>query len=149
MELIEALVTGVHLLFASLWTGSVLFVTLAILPIARDGTLDSAPLARLTDRFVWITRTSVFVTLLSGAHQAMALTVDGLFETTRGHLVIGMVVLWLALAALSEIAASRLADGTAERKVRTPAANARPFLLVASILAVLLLFDAGALAVSW
>jgi len=146
MTLADVLVAGLHLLFAALWTGSVLFLTLAVLPIARDGTLDSEPLDRLTARFAWIARAGALMTLLTGAHRAVTLySVDGLLETTQGHLVLGMVVLWLALAALSEIAAARLSAGTAEDKVRTPAANARPFLLAASIVAVLLLFDAGAL----
>ncbi|WP_135663208.1 CopD family protein [Halorhabdus rudnickae] len=146
----DAFVAGIHLLFAALWTGSVLFLTLAVLPIARDGTLDSEPLSRLTTRFVWIARAGALVTLLTGAHQAAtSYTADGLLETTQGHLVVGMVVLWFILAALSEIAAARLSDGTAERKVRTPATNARPFLLAASIVAVLLLLDAGALAAPW
>lgn len=150
MTLADVFVAGFHLLFAALWTGSVLFVTLAVLPVARDGTIDSEPLSRLTDRFVWIARGSALGTLLTGAHQAATLyTVDGLLETTRGHLVLGMVLLWLLLAAFSEIAAARLSGGTADRKVRTPAANARPFLLAASLVAVLLLFDAGALAAPW
>ena len=149
MTLADAVVAGLHLLFAAVWTGSVLFVTLGVLPIARDGTLDSEPLARLTERFVWIARAGALVTLLTGAHQAATLSADTLFESPRGHLVIGMVVLWLALAALSEIAAARLSAGTAERKVRTPAATARPFLLAASIVAVLLLLDAGALSAPW
>ncbi|WP_136687694.1 CopD family protein [Halorhabdus amylolytica] len=150
MTLADVLVAGLHLLFAALWTGSVLFLTLAVLPIARDGTLDSEPLSRLTAGFTWIARAGALVTLLTGAHQAATLyTVDSLLDSTRGHLVLGMVVLWFTLAALSEVAAARLSDGTAEQKVRTPAANARPFLLAASIVAILLLFDAGALAAPW
>jgi len=67
--------------------------------------------------------------------------------TTGGHLVLGMVLLWFLLAGLSEVGAAKLSDGAADRKVRTPAAEARPFLLAASVVAVLLLLDAGALSV--
>lgn len=144
MSLADAVVAGLHLVFGAVWAGSVLFITFAVVPIARDGLLDSEPLARLTDRFKLIARSGATVTLLTGAHQAVTMySVDGLLETTRGHLIVAMVVLWVALAALSEIGAGKLTDGTEKRKVRTPASEARPFLLAASAVAVLLLLDAG------
>lgn len=150
MTLVDIVVSGLHLLLAALWAGSVFFLTFAVLPLARDGTIDSEPLARLTGRFKWIARTGALVTLLTGAYQASTgYEIQHFLESTRGHLVVGMVVLWVALAALSEIGAARLAEGTAENKVRTPAAQARPFLLAASLVAVALLVDAGALAASW
>ncbi|MFB6128788.1 MAG: CopD family protein [Halorhabdus sp.] len=149
MSLADVVVAGLHLLFAAVWGGSVVFMTLAVLPAAREGLLDSEPLAEFTKQFKRIARAGAVVTLLTGGHQAANGYMDTLFSTTRGHLVLGMVVLWLALAALSEIGAARLADGTDERKVRTPAADARPFFLAASVVAVALFVDAGALAASW
>ena len=147
MELIDLTVAGVHLLFGGLWTGSILFVTVAVLPTARDGTIDSEPLARVTSRFTTIARSSALVTLATGAYWASAYDVGKLVETTEGKLVVAMVLLWIGLGALSEIGAARLADGTDKRKVRTPATEARPFFLVGSLLAVALLLDAGALAI--
>lgn len=150
MSLLDAGMAGLHLLFAALWTGSVLFVTLAVLPVARDGTLDSEPLARLTGSVAWIARSGAVVTLLTGAHRAATgYTIDSLLGTARGHLVGGMILLWIVLAACSEVAVARLANGAARNKVRTPAAEARPFLLAGSAVAVLLVLDAGALATTW
>lgn len=149
MTFADVVVAGLHLLFAAVWAGSVVFMTVAVLPAARDGVLDSEPLARLTTQFKRIARAGAVVTVLTGGHQAATGYMETLFSSTRGHLVLGMVVLWLALAALSEIGAARLTDGTDQRKVRTPAADARPFFLAASVVAVALFADAGALAAPW
>ncbi|QGN07152.1 transporter [Halorhabdus sp. CBA1104] len=150
MALTDALVAGLHVTFAGLWTGSVLFVTFAVVPTALDGRIDSQPLSAITDRFKLITRASVLVTLLTGAHQATTgYTVDSLLSSPRGHLVVTMVVLWLVLAGLSEVGAAKLTNGTQQRKVRTPATQARPFFLAASLVAILLLLDAGALGAPW
>lgn len=149
MSLADVVMAGLHLLFAAVWGGSVVFMTVAVLPAARDGVLDSEPLSRLTKQFKRIARAGAVVTLLTGGHQAATGYMDTLFTSTRGHLVLGMVVLWFTLAALSEIGAGRLAEGTNERKVRTPAADARPFFLAASVVAIALFIDAGALAAPW
>jgi hypothetical protein len=78
----------------------------------------------------------------SGGHLAGALyTVPSLFGSTRGYFVLTMV----ALSGLVEVGTSKLAEGTNQQKVRQPAAEARPFLLGASAVAVLLLVDAGLL----
>lgn len=57
-----------------------------------------------------------------------------------------MVVLWLLLGGLVEVGAARMRDGLDERKVRTPTADARPFLLAASVVSLLLFVDVGVLA---
>jgi uncharacterized membrane protein len=146
MGFVEAAVYGVHLLFAGLWSGSVLFVTLAILPVAMDGDIDPAPMELVTSRLKQVSRASALLLLLTGGHLAATFyTGSSLLNTTRGNLVLVMVVLWFLLAAFTEIAASRLSDGLAQQKIREPARNARPFLLAASLVSVLLLFDAGAL----
>lgn len=146
MGLVEAAVFGTHLVFAGLWSGSVLFVTLAVLPTATDGTADAAPLEPIAGRLRTVSRTSALVLLLTGGHLAQAgYTAASLTGTTDGRLVLAMVVLWLALAVLVEVATGRLTEGLERRKVREPARAARPFLLVASVVAVLLLLDAGAI----
>lgn len=147
MALVDATSAAIHLIFAGLWTGSVLFVTVAVLPLARNGDLNAAPLAAITGRLRTVSRVSAVVLLLTGGHMAGTnYTVDGLTGTTPGHLVIGMVVLWLVLAILVEIGAARLSDGTEADKVRAPARSATPILRGAALVAVLLLVDAGALA---
>ena len=57
-----------------------------------------------------------------------------------------MVALWFVLAALVERGAGKMRRGLDDRKVRTPAHDARPYFRAASVVAVLLLLDAGLLA---
>jgi uncharacterized membrane protein len=144
MGLVEAAVYGVHLLFAGLWSGSVLFVTLGLLPSAVDGDVNAAPMVAVTDRLTQVSRASALLLLLTGGHLAATFYPGtALLESTRGNLVLLMVALWFVLAALVEVGASKLSDGFAEKKVREPARHARPFFLAASAVAVLLLLDAG------
>lgn len=148
MSLIDAVVNGIHLGFAGLWVGSVVFVTLVVLPIAREGAFDAAPLETLTNRFMWISRTSVLLLFVSGGHLAgTRYTADSLFGSGQGHLVLTMVGLWFALAFLVELGSKRLANGFAERKVRQPAREARPYFLAATVIGVLLFVDAALLSV--
>ena len=147
MALLDTAVVSLHLLFAALWAGGVVFVTVAILPLARDGTMAPGPLGTVTDRLVWLSRLSALVLLLTGGHMAGTFyTAESLTGTTRGHLVLGMVVLWLVLAALVEVGGRELTDGTAREKVREPARDARPYLLAATVVALALLVDGGLLA---
>ena len=146
MGFVEAAVYGVHLLFAGLWSGSVLFVTLAVLPSAAAGDVNAAPMETVTSRLKQVSRASALLLLLTGGHLAATFYPGTtLLDTTRGNLVLAMVALWFLLAALTEVGASKLSDGFAQQKVRTPARNARPYLLAASLVAVLLLLDAGAI----
>ena len=147
MALADAVSATIHVAFAGLWTGTVLFVVLAVLPLARNGTLNATPLASITGRLKTVSRLSAVLLFLTGGHLAGSLyTVERLTGTTRGYAVLAMIGLWLALAALVEIGAGKLTDGTEADKVRTPAAEATPYLQAAALVAVLLLLDAGALA---
>ncbi len=146
MSAVLAGVYAVHLLFAGLWTGSVLFVAWAVLPTAADGSASPASLSPVVSRLRTVSRASATLLLLTGAHLASTrYGVDGLLGTTGGYLVIGMIVLWFALAGLVEVGAGRLADGFDRQKIREPAREAKPFLYGAAAVAVLLLLDAGAL----
>ncbi|MFB6073431.1 MAG: CopD family protein [Haloarculaceae archaeon] len=146
MSAVEGGVYAVHLLFAGLWTGSVLFVTWAVLPTAADGTSSAGTLSAITGRLKTVSRTSAVFLLLTGGYLAGVKYGGGaLTSTTKGYLVIAMIVLWLALGGLVEVGASRLADGFDQQKVREPARQARPFFYAASVVAVLLLIDAGAI----
>lgn len=148
MEPIEVTAYVLHAVFAGLWTGSVLFVTLGVVPLARDGTLNAAPLASVTGRLSALTRASAVVFLATGVYMGVArsYTTDTLTSSTTGYLVVSMVVLWFVLTGLVEVATSKLRDGTEQDKVREPARNARPFLLAGSVLAVALLANSGLLA---
>jgi hypothetical protein len=54
-------------------------------------------------------------------------------NTTNGYLVISMVVLWVVLIALSEVAVSRFTNALDQRKVRTAAADSKLFFRLASV----------------
>lgn len=146
MTFVDAAIYATHLVFAGLWSGTVLFASYAVVPTAMGGDMQAGALEAITGKLRTVSRASSILLLLTGGHLAATrYTGASLFGTGRGHLVLAMVALWFALAALVEIGASKLADGTAQQKVRQPAADARPFLLAASVVAVLLLVDAGAI----
>jgi hypothetical protein len=144
MEPIEVAAYVLHSLFAGLWTGSVVFVTLALLPLARDGDLTASALEGVTGTLKTISRTSALVLLLTGGHMAgQRYTGETLTGTDGGYLVLAMVVFWFLLAATVEVGAKRLTNGTGRDKVREPARNARRLFWLASLLALALLTTAG------
>jgi hypothetical protein len=146
MTFVDAAIYATHLVFAGLWSGAVLFTSYAVIPTALNGDLRAGALETMVGKLQTVSRASALLLLLTGGHLAATrYTSESLFGTGRGHLVLTMVALWFTLAALVEIGASKLTDGTAQQKVRQPAADARPFLLGASLVAVLLLVDAGAI----
>jgi hypothetical protein len=125
----------------------VLFLTLAVLPTARDGTVGPETLGAVVSRFKLLSRSSILLLFVTGGHLAgTGYTVQSLTGSPRGHLVLAMLGLWFVLAGLTEVGAARVARGVAEQKVRTPEAAARPFFYAASVVAVLLLLDASLLA---
>jgi uncharacterized membrane protein len=138
----------IHMLFAGVWTGSVVFTTYGVIPVARAGNIDTDPFADITSRLLILSRASALVLLLTGGHLAGRLqfyTVETLTGSTSGYLVVTMLVLWLLLAGLVEVGTKRISAGLRERKVRTPAENARPFFLAATGVALALLVVAGLL----
>jgi uncharacterized membrane protein len=137
----------IHTAFAALWSGSVLFVVAAVLPLAMDGNVEPDAFGSVVSKLQWITRISALLMLVSGGHLAWAggYTFGSLTGTTRGYPVLVMVALWLGLAAAVEIGSARAQRGVDERKIREPARNARPFYLAASLLAVGLLVVSGLL----
>jgi hypothetical protein len=149
MSLVNAGTYAVHLLFAGLWTGSVLFASYAVLPLARNGDLNAAPLGTVAGKLQTVSRASALALLLTGGHMAVQrYTVDSLFGSGGGHLVVTMVVLWFLLAGFVEVGAGKLTDGTGKDKVREPARRARRFFQAASAVSVLLLLESGLLVAS-
>lgn len=147
MALVDQALMAVHLLFAAVWTGSVVFVTWAVLPLARDGEVSPGPLRSVVARLRTLSRLAAVVLLLTGGHVASTIyTADSLFGSTRGHAVLGMVALWLALVALVEVGSGRLDDGLSVDKLREPARNATAVYRAAAVVSLLLLLDAGWLA---
>jgi hypothetical protein len=148
MSLLNAGVYAVHMIFAALWTGSVLFTAYVVLPLGRNGDLNATPLRTVAGKLTTVSRSSAAVLFLTGGHMAAAAagyTVESLTGTPRGHLVISMIVLWFALAGLVEVGTSKLTDGTGKDKVREPAHEATRLFQGASVVSVLLLVVAGLL----
>lgn len=146
MSTVDTAMRTIHLSVAALWVGGVLFVTLVVLPVARDGDMNAAPLERITGRLVTLSRLSAVVLLLTGGHLAgVGYTVETLTGTTRGYLVVAMVVLWLVLAGILEVSSSRLRGDLREKRVRAPARDALRWYAAASVVGLLLLVDAGLL----
>jgi len=149
---VDSIMQILHVLFAGLWTGSVLFVVGAVLPAATAGSISAPAMSTMTTRLAWLTRISALVFVATGGHLAgTRYTSETLFSTPRGQLVVAMLVLWLALTALVEIGCKRLGGSDAPPNVQTAVANTRPIWLAAGVVAVLLLVDAGLLAagVTW
>ncbi|SFK70028.1 hypothetical protein SAMN04487950_0659 [Halogranum rubrum] len=146
IDVINALMGTVHLLFAGLWTGSVLFTAYAVVPTAATGDINAEPLATLVGKLTTISRASALFLLLSGGHLAgTRYTSESLFGSTRGHLVLTMVALWFVLAVLVEVGSGKMRSGLSEKKVRSPARDARGIFTAAAVVALLLLVDAGLL----
>lgn len=142
---IDTAVYTVHTAFAALWAGAVLFVVLAVLPLARDGELSPEAFGSVVSKLQWVTRISALLLFVTGGHLAGTLyTAETLTGTPSGYLVLTMLTLWLGLAALVEIGSAKANRGVAE-KIREPARNARPFYRLAALFAVGLLVVAGLL----
>ena len=135
-----------HTAFAVLWSGSVLFVVAAVLPLAMNADVSPEAFGRVVSKLQWVTRVSALLMLLTGGHLAgTGYTVESLTGSPRGYLVLTMVALWLGLAATVEIGSARAQRGVDDRKIREPARDARPFYLAAAVLAVGLLVVSGLL----
>ena len=139
----------VHTAFAALWSGSVLFVVAAVLPLAMDADVSPEAFGSVVSKLQWVTRVSALLMLMTGGHLAGAgYTVESLTGSPRGYLVLTMVALWLGLAATVEVGSARAQRGVDDRKIREPARDARPFYLTAAVLAVGLLVVSGLLGMS-
>ena len=147
MAPLDTAISVTHLLFAGLWTGSVVFVAWSIRPLAARGDLAPGPLGDVAGSLRTLSRISVLLLFLTGGHLAgTGHTVDSLLGSTTGWLVLVMLALWFALAGLVEVSTGRLVDGTDRDKVREPARRAKRPLQAAALVALVLLVDGGLIA---
>ncbi|QZY00446.1 copper resistance protein CopD [Halobaculum rubrum] len=164
MSVLLALSYVAHVVAGGLWTGGVAYAAVAVLPAARRGDLSAPGLGRSVDWLLQTTRVTGVVLPVTGGYQIWRLyPLPRLFGTTRGHLVLGMVALWGVMNGLVELGVyrMRMAEGsrmglgrhTIERfgldddaDARGAAEVARPYVLAAAALGVLLLVDAALLA---
>jgi hypothetical protein len=146
MTLVELVIATVHLSVGAVWVGSVAFFAGAVLPLARAGGIDAAPLGSMATASTRWSRASAAVMLVTGGHlAATGYTVETLASTTDGNLVVAMVVLWVALTALVEVGGSRIREGVDRKQVRQPAADALNPYRGAAVVGVALLLTAGLL----
>lgn len=142
MSLVEFLVRATHLVVAAVWVGAVFLYAFGVLPLAREGEVNAAPLERLTERLRFGSRMAAVVLLLSGGYLiSLAGHEQTLVSSVSGLLVLAMLGLWLVFTGLVEIGAGRVLDGTEELKVRTPAERATTLFRVATLVGVLVLVD--------
>lgn len=118
MALVDTALATLHPLIGALWVGSVGFFAVVVLPAARAGELNAAPLETMVH------------------------------SLTRGSRVaaVVMVLLWLGLTGLVEVGGSRLRDGVERKKVRQPADAALTVYRGAAAVGALLFVTAGAIA---
>lgn len=148
MSFVEAGMTAIHLLFAAVWIGSIVFMTFTVLPLARDGNLDREPLEFLVGTATWISRISALAMVVTGSHLMGTggyLQVDPLLGTSHGLAIVAMIVLWLVLIVLIEIASRRIQSGLGANLVREPARDGLRWFQIASIVGALLLVDGAIL----
>ncbi|MBB6645569.1 copper resistance protein CopD [Halobellus sp. MBLA0160] len=154
----------VHVLSALLWIGAVLFVASLYLPASGANGED---LGWTLDRLLWITRWTGVALPVTGLYQVWLLyPLPRLIGTPRGHLVLGMFLLWGVLNGVVELGVYRArtvdgsrpsfgaymskgvgVDGGFPREDADEAlAAVRPYLTGGAVLSVLLGVDAALLA---
>lgn len=143
---VDTAMVAIHNLFAALWVGSVLFVTYAVLPQAREGEIGPDVLRAVFGKLTMVTRVSALLLLLTGGHLAAArYTSDSLLTTTRGWLVLAMLALWFVLAGLIEVTTSKFETELDKGRLRGPAHKYTKLFYLASLVGVLLVIDAALL----
>lgn len=131
-----------HLVFAAVWTGSVIFMTWGVRPAARSGSVEAGALETILTRLRTLSRVSAVVLLVSGGLMAGRYG-DTLMQTTEGYLVLAMIVLWVLLIGFVEMATKTALVGIADYEVGQAVAEASGRFRAAGFVAVLLLVDAG------
>lgn len=147
MTLVDAGMIAVHLVFAALWVGAVVYVAIGVLPLARDGGLDREPLGTLVNKAVWISRIGALALIVTGSHLMGTrgyFDTDVLLGTGRGLAIGTMLLSWLILIVLVEVGSRRIQSGLRANLVREPARDGRTWFLVGGI-AGIVAFLAGAL----
>ena len=148
MAVIDTVMQTVHVVFAGLWTGSIILFALAVLPSGVNGDISPGVLSTVSSRLTTLSRVSAFLLFVTGGHLAgNYYTIEVLVGSTPGYLVLAMLGLWLVTTGLVEVGGSKMRDGLDRNKVRTPARDAKPLYQGAAVLAALLLVDAVLLAI--
>ena len=103
-----------HVLSALFWVGAVLYVAYVLVTVPDDA-VDATGVGLALDKLLRLTRWTGIALPVTGLYQVWVLyPVDRLLGTTRGHLVVGMVLLWEVMNGLVELGIyrARTVDGT-------------------------------------
>lgn len=151
MSLVDAGMIAIHLVFSALWIGAVAFVAVGVLPLARDGNLKRAPLRALLRRVLWTSRIGALAMLVSGTHlmgsRGDYYDTDVLLSTGSGQAVLAMIVLWLVLIVIIEVAVRRMRSGLNANLIREPARDGQRWFYLATLVGVALFLDGALIAV--
>jgi putative copper export protein len=145
MGLLTTVAYALHAVFAGVWVGALVLTSWKVVPLAKDGDLETALLESVAGGVSALARTSALVLPATGLWMAWTGydQLAGLLVPPRGHLVLTMIVLWLGMTGLSEVGAARIRAAAADGKVRTAGREADTFLKAASGVGIVLLLLGG------
>ncbi|MFB6087223.1 MAG: hypothetical protein ABEJ85_01785 [Haloarculaceae archaeon] len=147
MATLVSVVTTLHVLFAGLWTGAVVFVAWKVVPLVAAGDVDVAPATALLSGLRLLTRVSALVFLATGGHLAGTKYGGGrLLGTVDGYAVVAMLATWLLLTGLVEMGVGRTLSALDDDRLRTAGQENLTLFRVMGLLAVVLLLLGGYLA---
>lgn len=143
MALAELVNRALHLVFAAGWVGSTFFVVAVLVPELKEATIPGETATGILEKYRWLSRISALVMLLSGGHLAATLYGGGaLLGTPSGHLVLGMVLLWLVMMGLVEAGSAILAKTIRDDPERGLGQSVYPLYAAAAVGVVLLVIGA-------
>lgn len=144
MVTIYTLMDILHVLVAGVWAGWTVFMAVLVVPAARDGRLGADALSWLTGRFTRFSQIAPVIMLLTGGYMAsQGVITDAPLDTLQGQLVVTMVVLWVVLSGLSNVASRRLIAGVESGGAEPAARNTAMVFYVAGGVALALLLVGG------
>lgn len=133
-----------HVLIAGVWAGWTVFMAVLVVPAARDGRLGADALSWLTGRFTRFSKIAPIVMLLTGGYMASQRAIaEAPLNSLQGQLVVTMIVLWLVLSGLSNVASRRLLAGVESSGVESAARSTAMIFDVAGGVALVLLLVGG------
>lgn len=147
MSTVYTVMNALHLLFAGIWAGATVFFAWRVRPLASNGDIGVQPLLAMGSGLRWITRISAVVFVVTGGHMAATRYGDGaLLSTSRGQVVVSMLVLWLVVTGLLEMALGKMETELGEGRIQTAGRAVRLPLLASAVLLSVVLLLGGYLA---
>lgn len=149
MALIDTAFSMLHVLFAGIWAGTTVFYAWRIHPLLSDGDIGVTSAMSITTGLRWLTRIGAVVFVVTGGHMAATTPMyadGGLFSTSMGHAVLGMLTLWLVVTGLLEASISKIQDSLGQGKIQTAGRETQTLVRAAATFSVVLLLLGGYLA---